>query len=191
MSDNQSGRKPKPKPTDPEAIVCAARAALDKAAPGLGAFHMNSCVKCGLCGESCHIYITDPVPENLPGVKASRVISFFRRYHTIMGKVFPKLVGARDITPEALDELVEVVYGRCTCCGRCGINCSIGLDVGTVMRIGRKMLADAGKVPPNLQAVVDNQINDGNQMSVTPKELSETASWIAEDLKMEDRKSVV
>lgn len=173
------------KALSPEQAIEAAKAALAKAAEGLGAYHLNSCVKCGLCGETCHIYLADPVPENLPGVKANKVISLFKRYHTLMGRIAPGLVGAKDITAETLDELVETVYGRCTCCGRCGINCTVGLDVGTVMRIGRNMLAAAKMVPPNLQAVVNNQINDGNQMSVTAQELKDTASWISDDLKME------
>ncbi|MCP4229609.1 MAG: (Fe-S)-binding protein [bacterium] len=151
----------------------------------MAAYHMPSCVKCGLCGETCHIYLADPTPENLPGVKASQVISHFRRYHTVAGKLIPFLVGARNITPQALDELVEAVYGRCTACGRCGINCSVGADIGAIIRVGRNVLAAAGKVPLNLQAVVDNQINDGNQMSVTPQELKDTAAWLSEDLKLD------
>jgi Fe-S oxidoreductase len=168
-----------------DAVSRAARDALRKAARGLGAYHMNACVKCGLCGETCHIYRAEPVPENLPGAKASKVISFFRRYHTLLGRLAPFLVGARSMTAENLDDLVETVYGRCTACGRCGVNCSVGIDVGTVIRVGRNVLAAVGKVPANLQAVVDNQLKTGNQMSIEPAELKETAAWISEDLRLE------
>ena len=168
-----------------EEIIETAKQALKDAVKGLGSYHMNACVKCGLCGETCHIYKTDPVPENLPGTKAAKVISLFRRYHTAIGRIAPFLVGAKSITLKTLDELVEAAYGRCTCCGRCGINCSIGVDVGSIMRIGRNILASVGKVPPNLQAVVDNQINDGNQMSVTQSEIKDTLEWISEDLQLE------
>lgn len=173
------------KPISPDEIVRRAREELRTVIRGLGAYHLQSCVKCGLCGETCHIYLTDPVPENLPGVKASKVISLFRRYNTFLGKFAPSYVGARDITPEALDELVEVVYGRCTACGRCGINCTIGADIGSVMRIGRMILASVGKVPKSLQTVVDNQLTTGNQMSITQEELKDTAAWISEDLQLE------
>ncbi len=169
----------------PEQTVKKARETLRKAIHGLGAYHMNSCVKCGLCAETCHIYKTDPVPENHPGSKAAKVINHYRRYHTILGRLAPFLVGAKDITPEALDDLVEVVYGRCTACGRCGINCSIGADIGSVMRVGRNILAAVDKVPQNLQAVVDNQLNTGNQMAITKEELRSTAEWLSEDLQLE------
>ncbi|MFH1675927.1 MAG: (Fe-S)-binding protein, partial [bacterium] len=104
---------------------------------------------------------------------------------TLLGKIAPQLVGARDLTPETLDELVETVYGRCTACGRCGINCSVGADIGTVMRIGRQILAAVEKVPKSLQAVVDNQLITGNQMAITSDELKSTAEWITEDLRLE------
>jgi len=103
----------------------------------------------------------------------------------------PFLVGARSMTAENLEDLVETVYGRCTACGRCGLNCSVGIDVGTVIRVGRNVLAAVGKVPANLQAVVDNQLKTGNQMSIEPAELKETAAWISEDLRLEMRSDEV
>jgi Fe-S oxidoreductase len=165
--------------------VKIARDALREAIAGFGAYHMFSCVRCGLCGDTCHIYMTDPVPENLPGVKAARLISHFRRYHTTLGRIAPFLVGARNLTPEILDELEETVYGRCTACGRCGINCSVGADIGSIMRIGRHMLSAVRRIPTSLQAVVDNQLTTGNQMSITSQELKDTAAWISEDLQLE------
>lgn len=170
---------------DPAEVARTAREALRRAARGLAAYHFDACVRCGLCGESCHIYKTDPVPENLPGAKAAKVASFFRRYHTVLGRIAPFLVGARALTADALDELVETAYGRCTGCGRCGLNCSVGADVGAIIRAGRNVLAAVGKVPPNLQAVVDNQLRTGNQMAITPEELRDTAAWISEDLRLE------
>jgi len=171
--------------SDPAEVARTAREALRRAARGLAAYHFDACVRCGLCGESCHIYKTDPVPENLPGAKAAKVASFFRRYHTVLGRIAPFLVGARTLTAEALDELVEAAYGRCTGCGRCGLNCSVGADVGAIIRAGRNVLAAVGKVPPNLQAVVDNQLRTGNQMAITPQELRDTAAWVSEDLRLE------
>ena len=93
--------------TDSAQIVKDAREAFSRSIRGLAAYHMNACVKCGLCAETCHIYLTDPVPANHPAVKANRVIDHYRRYHTLMGRVAPFMVGARDLTEEALDELTR------------------------------------------------------------------------------------
>ncbi len=162
-----------------------AREALQRAMRARGGYHVNACVKCGLCAETCHIYQAQPEPENVPGVKAAHVISHYRRYHTLLGKLLPGLVGAKDFTPAALDRLAESVYGRCTACGRCGLHCTIGLDVAAVIRAGRQVLAAVGKVPPGLQRTVDNQLQTGNQMQIPRDELLSTAEWLGDDLKLE------
>jgi Fe-S oxidoreductase len=175
---------PAPQP-NPDAVQESAREALATAIRGLGAYHLNACVRCGLCAETCHIYLTEPEPENHPGVKAGKVIDHYRRYHTFLGRFIPALVNAKDLTPEALEELVETAFGRCTACGRCGLHCSIGLDIAAVIRVARNVLAAAGKVPEGLQRTVDNQLETGNQMAITQEELVSTAAWLADDLKAE------
>jgi len=165
--------------------TATARQALKDSIRGLGAYHANACVRCGLCAETCHIYQAEPERENLPAVKAAKVISHYRRYHTFLGRYLPWFVGAKDLTPEALDELVETVYGRCTACGRCGLHCSVGLDVAAIMRAGRNVLAAVGKVPDGLERTVTNQLETGNQMAIPSTELVSTAEWLSEDLKLE------
>lgn len=165
--------------------IAAARAALATAARGLAGSPLNACVRCGLCGSSCHIYRTEPEPENLPGVKAAKVAALYRRYHTFLGRHWPQLVGAHDLSAATLQELTDAVYGRCTGCGRCGLHCSIGLDVGAVIRAGRAMVAAARQVPDGLQRTVDNQLNTGNQMAIPREELLSTADWLAQDLRIE------
>ncbi|MFH1747757.1 MAG: (Fe-S)-binding protein [Planctomycetota bacterium] len=162
-----------------------AREVLKRAARGLVAYHANACVKCGLCAQTCHIYQAEPELANHPAMKAGRVISHYRRYHTLLGKIWPGLVGARDLNRQTLNELVEIVYGRCTACGRCGLHCSVGLDVAAVIRAGRNMLAAVGMVPEGLQRTVDNQLETGNQMAIPQEELLSTAEWLGDDLKLE------
>lgn len=166
-------------------VTSQAREALAHSIRGLGAYHLNACVKCGLCGESCHIWRAEPVPENLPGAKAERVMAFYRRYHTFLGRVAPGMVGAREATPENLDELVDTVFGRCTSCGRCGLHCTIGLDIAAAMRVGRKMLAACGKVPDGLTRTIANQLETGNQMAIETEEFVSTVDWLTEDLRLE------
>jgi Fe-S oxidoreductase len=170
---------------DAARTIATACRALKESIRGLGAYHLNACVRCGLCAETCHIYRAEPETANLPPVKAAKVISHYRRYHTFLGRCFPWLVGARDFSPEALDELVEAVYGRCTACGRCGLHCSVGLDVASIMRAGRNVLAATGRVPDGLQRTVNNQLETGNQMAIPSEELISTAQWLSEDLQLE------
>lgn len=172
-------------PPDDAQIEQTARKELARVIRGLSAYHMNACVRCGLCGESCHVYRSEPEPPNLPAAKAAQVLSFYRRYHTLLGRVAPALVGGRSLTTAALDELVEALYGRCTGCGRCGLHCSIGLDVASIIQAGRKVLVAVGKAPDGLQRTVDNQLRTGNQMAIPREELLSTAEWLSEDLQLE------
>jgi len=162
-----------------------ARRMLVSSARGLAAYHLNACVRCGLCAESCHIYLADPEPENHPGAKVGRVSEHYRRYATFLGKHLPGLVRARELNEDTLAQLVETAYGRCTACGRCGLHCSVGLDVAAVIRAARMALAAAGAVPAGLQRTVDNQIQTGNQMAITREELLSTAAWLSESLRDE------
>ncbi|MBF0360647.1 MAG: (Fe-S)-binding protein [Oligoflexia bacterium] len=150
-----------------------------------GSSHLNACVRCGLCGQSCHIYLAEPVVQNLPVSKAQQVSALFRRYHTLSGKLFPLLVGAKEFSEESLNELAESVFERCTGCGRCSINCSIGVDVASIVRMGRNILASIEEIPSELHDTTQNQLQTGNQMSITEQELNDTALWIADDLRME------
>jgi Fe-S oxidoreductase len=165
--------------------VDAALEALARSAGGLGAFHMDACLRCGLCSDACHVYLAEPDSANLPAAKASKITSLFRRYHTLLGRHFPRLVSARELTTEVLEEIGEAVYGRCTACGRCSVSCALGLELREIIRVGRQMCAVAGYVPEGLQRTVDNQLETGNQMAIAREELVSTAEWLSDDLKTE------
>jgi len=171
--------------SDPASDLQAAADVLANSGRGLGAFHMTACQRCGLCAETCHIYLAQPAAANLPAYKASRITELFRRRHTLLGRLLPGLVGARNLTTEALDELPEVAYGRCTACGRCGIYCAAGVELRDILRVGRQMCVATGRVPEGLQRTVDNQIETGNQMAIPRDELLSTAQWLTEALQQE------
>ncbi len=165
--------------------VEAARAALAREAHGLAAAHLDACVRCGLCATSCHVFLADPDPRNAPVAKVERVARLYRRQHTRLGRLLPWLAGAQDMTPEALDELQESVFGRCTGCGRCALHCSIGLDVSAVVKSGRRVLAAARLVPDGIARTVQNQLETGNQMAIPREEFVKTCAWLSEELALE------
>ena len=59
---------------------------------------LDSCVKCGACTDKCHYYLGTSDPKNMPVARQDLLRSVYRRYYTTVGKIFPKLVGARDFT---------------------------------------------------------------------------------------------
>ena len=146
---------------------------------------LNSCVHCGLCGESCHYYLQTGDAKYIPGNKVDQVARIYRRYRHWTGKLFPKWFGANDLTDKQIEEMVDVLFGGCTMCGRCSLHCSIGVDIPFIVRTGRTMLVELGLVPKGLQSTIDKAMDTGNNMAIPREDLIDTLKWLEEDLKME------
>ncbi len=146
---------------------------------------LDSCVRCGLCAESCMYYLTTGDPRYVPARKVDLVSSIFRRYSTVTGKFFPWLTGARDLDEETTAEMVDQLFGACTLCGRCSLHCSVGVDISYLVQVGRGMLAAMGGVPATLQSTVNAALETGNNMSIPMPELTDTLSWLEGELRDE------
>jgi len=122
---------------------------------------LEACARCGICTESCHYYQSTPEPAHVPAARAEKVRAVYRRSHDPIGRRFPWLVGARDLTDESLDDLVQTAFASCTLCRRCTINCPFGVDTALIMRAARGMLTAAGKAPEMLVMLADAAIARG------------------------------
>lgn len=147
--------------------------------------YLNSCVSCGLCGETCHYYLATNDPRYLPANKVRQLSRLYRRHHTAMGSILPGWVGARELDAETLEEMVDIIFGGCTMCGRCATHCTVGIDIPLVVRTARSMLVELGRVSPGLQSTVDAAIETGNNMAIPHNDLVDTLQWLEEDLQME------
>ena len=147
--------------------------------------HMNSCVHCGLCAESCVYYLANPESKFIPATKVDLVSSIYRRYKTFSGRTFPKLVGARNLDDKMAEEMVDLLYGACTMCGRCVSHCSVGVDITFVIKKGREMLSKMDLVPATLQSTINSALETGNNMAIKTDEFVETLEWLEEDLQFE------
>lgn len=147
--------------------------------------HVNSCVHCGLCAESCVYYQINPDEHFVPAKKVDIVSSIYRRYNTTGGKLMPWLTNARTLDDATIEEMVDLLYGSCTMCGRCNKHCSVGVDIEYLVRTGRAMLAEMGYVPETLQKTVDAALTTGNNMGIPKDELIDTLKWLEEDLQFE------
>jgi len=147
--------------------------------------HLNSCVHCGLCDESCHYYLRYRDARYIPANKVEQIARIYRRYHTVLGRLLPRWVGAADLTDETVKEMVDVVFGGCSMCGRCALHCSVGVDIPFLVQTARSMLAELGMVPKGLQSTVDTALRTGNNMGIPREEFVDTLEWLEEDLRME------
>jgi len=146
---------------------------------------LNSCVHCGLCASSCHYHRMEPTLENVPAHKLELIASVFKRNFTTMGRLAPGLVGAKPLDREMAKAWMDAVFGRCSLCGRCSVNCTVGIALPRIFRAARAALGAMGLVPSDLQATVDNALEHGNNMAMTRQDWVETVEWIEEELQME------
>ncbi len=166
--------------------LSSATAALEMLRTGLDAgtaASLESCVRCNLCAESCHVFLADRESASAPAAKVQQLARLYRRQHTWSGRVLPGLTGARDLDEAALDGLVDAAFGRCTTCGRCTLNCAVGLDPAGAMSFARAMLSAAGRVPAGIAANVAAALETGNSMRIAAGEARETIAWLEEDLR--------
>jgi Fe-S oxidoreductase len=159
--------------------------ALSKRIDGKLLTNLNSCVRCGLCAESCMYYTALKDDRMIPAHKVDLVSSIYRRYKTLTGKIVPGLVNARELNDETVAEMVDLLFGSCTMCGRCTTHCSIGVDTAYLVRTGRSMLSAMGYVPKTLQSTVDAAVKTGNNMAISDEDLVDTLQWMEEELQDE------
>jgi Fe-S oxidoreductase/CheY-like chemotaxis protein len=145
---------------------------------------LAACVHCGMCTNSCHYVLANPGdPTYAPAYKADRIRKLFKRHYDWTGRVLPWWVKAGTVrTDEDLEELKDIVFGKCTNCRRCSLNCPMGVDYATFNRMARGLLVHVGIMPEGVRVVSKDQWELGNQMGVLKEDYLETIDWMSEDL---------
>jgi Fe-S oxidoreductase/CheY-like chemotaxis protein len=146
-----------------------------------------ACVHCGMCTESCHYVLANPDdPTFAPAYKADQIRKIFKRHFDWTGRIFPWWVKAGDPTSdEELEKLKDTVFGKCSNCRRCSINCPMGVDFATLNRVARGLLTSVGVMPEGVSVVSKDQWEIGNQMGVLKQDYLETLEWLSDELENE------
>lgn len=114
------------------------------------ALHLESCVRCGLCAEACHFYVTTGDAKYTPIHK----LEPFRRAYLRQASPLAPLVRALGLVkPPTLADLAqwqELLYDSCTLCGRCTVVCPMGIDIAELVKEARHGMFKAGLVPDRL-----------------------------------------
>ncbi|RJP56745.1 MAG: (Fe-S)-binding protein [Deltaproteobacteria bacterium] len=145
------------------------------------------CVHCGMCSDSCHYALARPHdPTMTPAYKADQIRQIFKRYIDWTGRIFPWWVHAK--TPkndEDLNRLKNIVFGTCSGCRRCTLNCPMGVDTAVLVRLTRGLLTELGIVPEGVFVVDKDSWETGNQMGVSQEDYIETLEWQEEEVQAE------
>ena len=148
---------------------------------------LTACVHCGMCAESCHYFLTHPEdPTMTPVYKADQIRRVFKRHMDWTGRVVPWWVHARRPKDEGdLNRLKNIVFGTCSACRRCTLNCPMGVDTALLVRFTRGLLTELGIVPEGVFNVSRDQWETGNQMAVTEADFLETLEWMRDEVRAE------
>ncbi len=145
---------------------------------------MDACVHCGACTDKCHYFIGTQDPKNMPVARQDLMRSVYRRYFTPAGKWFPKLVGAKDMTKEVLDDWYKY-YHQCSECRRCSVFCPYGIDTAEVTMAGREILDAVGYGQKYSNEIIGKVHRIGNNLGLPGPALEDTLLGLEEDVKEE------
>lgn len=135
--------------------------------------YAEACVRCGLCSDGCHFYIShDGDPTYSPVGKVKQTIWEFLKHK---GKV----------SPETIRRAAVVAYTECNLCRRCAMYCPLGIDTAYLMQIVRRICHLLGVTPRYIQDTAHSHASTMNQMWVKDDEWIDSLLWQEEEAREE------
>ncbi len=161
--------------------------ALDKMGELLGKYRslqvfLDACVKCGACTDKCHYYLGTGDPKNMPVARQDLLRNVYRRYFTVAGKYFPKLVGAVDLSEQVIEDWYRY-YHQCSECRRCSVYCPYGIDTAEITMAGREILDSIGVGQKYANEIISKVYKIGNNLGLPAPALADTLEGLEEDVK--------
>jgi Fe-S oxidoreductase len=160
--------------------------AIDKMGELLGKYrslqvYLDACVKCGACTDKCHYFLSTKDPKNMPVARQDLLRKVYRRYFTLAGKFFPKLVGAENLTREVLDDWYSYFH-QCSQCRRCSVFCPYGIDTAEISMAAREIMASIGMGQKYCNEIIAKVYTIGNNLGLPGPALIDTLEGLEEDV---------
>lgn len=142
------------------------------------ALHLESCVKCGLCADACHFYLTTGDPKYTPIHKLEPFRRAYLREASPLAPLIRRLglVKAPDITE--LQDWQELLYDSCNLCGRCTVACPMGIDIAELVKEARHGMYQAGLEPDRL-ALLDRTARQWGSTATPGEDLPDILAEVA------------
>jgi Fe-S oxidoreductase len=150
---------------------------------GLRVF-LDTCVKCGACTDKCHYFLGTKDPKNMPVARQDLFRDIYRRYFTFAGKYFPKLVGAKDMTKQVLDDWYSYFH-QCSQCRRCSVYCPYGIDTAEISMAAREIMDTVGVGQKYCNEIIGKAQTIGNNLGLPQPALLDTLEGLEEDIEEE------
>ena len=144
--------------------------------------HLDACVKCGSCADKCQYFLGTGDPKNMPVARQDLLRSIYRRHFTLAGKLFPRLVGARDLDASVLEEWYSYFH-QCSQCRRCSVFCPYGIDTAEISMAAREILDEIGVGQKYCNEILGKVHTLGNNLGLPAPALANTLEGLEEDVK--------
>ena len=179
MSDNSDQQVEDPgldepiKALSPERIEAVIRRVLDKESAARLQVYLETCVRCGLCADACHTYVSrDKDPDFAPVAKVKNTLwEMVRRKGRVDG--------------EFIRDAARIAFTECGACRRCSMYCPFGIDIAYLMMTVRRICSLLGVVPQFLQDTTNSHAVTMNQMWVQQDDWIDTLMWQEDDAREE------
>jgi Fe-S oxidoreductase len=146
--------------------------------------YLDSCVHCGACTDKCHYFLGTGDPKNMPVARQDLIRQVYRRHFTFAGKYFPKLVGAKDLTKDVLDQWYTY-YNQCSECRRCSVFCPYGIDTAEITMAAKEILDTVGYGQKYTNEIIGKVQRIGNNLGLPGPALEDTLEGLEEDIEAE------
>ncbi len=139
---------------------------------GVMRMYLETCARCGLCAESCHVYASMPEARYSAVGRAEVVRRLFKRYFKLEGRIAPWLGEVLELDEDSMRLLYDAAFS-CTGCRRCMVHCPFGIDTQQVMSIAKALLVGADREPKLLSMLADMSIAKGEAVEETRASFAE------------------
>jgi len=119
--------------------------------------YLDTCARCGVCVEACHVYASMPQLRYSAVGRAEVIRKIFKRYFKLQGKIAPWLGEVLPMEEQTLAAVSDAAWS-CTGCRRCMGWCPFGIDTQMIMSIAKLLLIGADKEPKLLTMLSDMSI---------------------------------
>jgi len=157
----------------PQRIAEVIRHVIDNESAARLKVYLETCVRCGLCSDACHTYLSrGKDPDFAPVAK-------------VKDTLWQMVKRKGDVDKDFLRSAARIAFIECGACRRCSMYCPFGIDIAYLMMTVRRICNLLGIVPQYLQDTTNSHAVASNQMWVQPDEWIDTLIWQEEEARDE------